>query len=133
MDFCLLIYIKTDVILYIWVHACVIWNTKTINITKKINSLNFMCTLTSGVSVMVFNVTFNNISVISWRYVLLHLMSSVLDTVSWIVIVLAHWYNSQPVDMLLHSDTLLRFRANQSLLLLLNAACYSEEGTIPIS
>ena len=71
MDFCLLIYIKTDVILYIWVHACVIWNTKTINITKKINSLNFMCTLTSGVSVMVFNVTFNNISVISWRYVLL--------------------------------------------------------------
>jgi hypothetical protein len=35
-------------------------------------------------------------------------------------IVLAHWDNSQLVEMLLHSDTLSWFPANQSLILLLN-------------
>jgi hypothetical protein len=36
------------------------------------------------------------------------------------------------VDMSLHSDTLLWFRANQYLLLLLNAACLAEKQQIPI-
>ena len=35
--------------------------------------------------------------------------------------------------MLLHSDTLFWFRANQSLLFLLNAACLAEKQQIPIS
>jgi hypothetical protein len=34
--------------------------------------------------------------------------------------------------MSLHSDTLFRFRANQSLLFLLNAACLAEKQQIPI-
>jgi hypothetical protein len=38
-------------------------------------------------------------------------------------LVLANWNNNPRVDMSLHSDTLLKFRANQSLLFLLNAAC----------
>jgi len=42
-------------------------------------------------------------------------------------IVLAHWNNSTRVDMSLHSDTVSWFRANQSLLLLLNAACLAEK------
>ena len=48
------------------------------------------------------------------------------NTLSWIFIVLAHWNNSPWVDMSLHSDTLFWFRANQSLLFLLNAACLPE-------
>jgi hypothetical protein len=47
-------------------------------------------------------------------------------------IVLAHWNNSPWVDMSFHSDTLLWFRANQSLLFLLNAACLAEKQQIPI-
>jgi hypothetical protein len=47
-------------------------------------------------------------------------------------IVLAHWNNSPWVDMSLHSDTLVWFRANQSLLFLLNAACLAEKQHIPI-
>ena len=39
-------------------------------------------------------------------------------------IVLDHWNNSPLVDVKLHSDTLSWFRVNQSLLLLLNAACF---------
>ena len=39
-----------------------------------------------------------------------------------IFIVLARWNNSLRVDMSLHSDTLIWFRANQSLLLLIKAA-----------
>ena len=39
---------------------------------------------------------------------------------------LAHWNNSLRVDMSLHSDTLFWFRANQSLLLFLNAAYLAE-------
>jgi len=38
------------------------------------------------------------------------------------ILVLAHWNNSPRTDMSLHSDTLSWFLANQSLLLLLNAA-----------
>jgi hypothetical protein len=38
-------------------------------------------------------------------------------TLSWIFIVLAHWNNSLRIDMLPHSDTLARFQANQSLLM----------------
>ena len=43
------------------------------------------------------------------------------NTLSGILIELAHWNNSPWVDMSLHSDTLFWFRANQSLLFLLNA------------
>jgi hypothetical protein len=50
----------------------------------------------------------------------------------WIFIVLAHWNNSLRIDMSLHSDTLFWFWANQSLLLLLNAACLAEKQQIPI-
>jgi hypothetical protein len=38
-------------------------------------------------------------------------------------IVLAHWNNSSRIDMSLHWKTLSWFRANQSLLILLNVAC----------
>jgi len=54
------------------------------------------------------------------------------NTLSWIFIVLAHWNNSPWVDMSLHSDTLFWFRANQSLLLFLSAACLAEKQQIPI-
>jgi hypothetical protein len=47
-------------------------------------------------------------------------------------IVPAYWSNSPRVDMLLHSYTLSWFRANQSLLILLNAACLAEKHQIPI-
>jgi hypothetical protein len=46
--------------------------------------------------------------------------------------VLAHWNNSPRVDMSLHSDILFWFRANQSLLFLLNAAWLAEKQQIPI-
>ena len=42
-------------------------------------------------------------------------------TGNWICIMLAHWNNSPHVDMVLHSDTLSWFWANQYLPLLLNA------------
>ena len=43
-------------------------------------------------------------------------------------------YRGSPqVDMLLHSDTLFWFRANQSLLYLLNDACLAKKQQIPIS
>ena len=51
---------------------------------------------------------------------------------SWIFIVLAHWNNSPRIDMSPHSDTLSWFRANQSLIFLLNAACLVEKQQIPI-
>jgi hypothetical protein len=47
-------------------------------------------------------------------------------------IVPAHWNNNPRINMPLHSDTLFWFRANQSLLLLLNAACLAEKQQIPI-
>ena len=48
------------------------------------------------------------------------------------LIMLAHWNDIPRVDMLLHSDTLFWFRANQSVLLLLSAACLAEKQHIPI-
>jgi hypothetical protein len=54
------------------------------------------------------------------------------NTLSWIFIVLDNWNNSPRIDMSLHSDTLSRFRANQSLLFLLNAVCLAEKQQIPI-
>jgi len=52
------------------------------------------------------------------------------NTLNWIFIVLAHLNNSPWID-LPHSDTLSLFRANQSLLFLLNAACLAERQQIP--
>ena len=52
--------------------------------------------------------------------------------VSWIFIVLDHWNSSPWVDMSLHSDILFWFWANQSLLLLLNAAYLVEKQQIQI-
>ena len=49
------------------------------------------------------------------------------NTLSWIFTVLAHWNNSTP-----HLDTLFWFRVNQSLLLLLSAACLAAKQQIPI-
>ena len=46
--------------------------------------------------------------------------------------VLAHCNNSSQIDMLPHSDTLSRFRANQSLLFLLIDACLAKKQDIPI-
>ena len=46
--------------------------------------------------------------------------------------IMSAWYYSLRVDMSLYSDTLSWFRANQSLLLLLNAACLAEKQQIPI-
>ena len=63
------------------------------------------------------------------------MMRSVLfytNMLSWIFIVLAHWNNSQRIDMLPHLDTLSWFRAKHSLLFLLNAACLAEKQQIPI-
>jgi hypothetical protein len=54
------------------------------------------------------------------------------NTLSWIFIVLAHWNNSPRVDMSVNSDTLFWFRANQSLLFLMNAVCLAEKQQIPI-
>ena len=49
------------------------------------------------------------------------------NMLSWIFIMLAHWNNSLQVDMLLHSDILFWFRANQSLFLLLSVVCLAEK------
>ena len=49
-----------------------------------------------------------------------------------IVIVVAHWNNSPRGHMSFHSDTVFRFRANQSLLFLFNAACLAEKQQLPI-
>jgi len=55
------------------------------------------------------------------------------NTLSWIfLIVFAHWNKSPRIDMSHHSNTLYWFRANQSLLFLLNAACLAEKHQIPI-
>jgi hypothetical protein len=43
-----------------------------------------------------------------------------------------HWNNSPRIDISSHSDTLSWFRANQSLLFLLNDACLAEKQQIPI-
>ena len=69
---------------------------------------------------MVFNATFNNISVISWQSVLLVAETGVPGE------------NHRKSDMSFHSDTLFWFRTNQSLLFLLSAACLAEKQQIPI-
>jgi hypothetical protein len=48
----------------------------------------------------------------------------------WIFIVLAHWNNSPLVDMSPNWNTLTWFRANPSLLLLLNTACFLEKHRV---
>ena len=45
---------------------------------------------------------------------------------------IAHWNNSLRVDISLHWDTLFWFRADQSLIFLLNAACLVETQQIPL-
>ena len=52
------------------------------------------------------------------------------NIMTWFFIGLAHWNNSLQVKISLHSDTLSWFHATQSLLLLLNAACFTEEQEI---
>lgn len=49
-----------------------------------------------------------------------------INTLNWIFIVLFHW-NSPRVDMSYHSDISARFRANQSVFLLLNVACLAKK------
>jgi hypothetical protein len=57
---------------------------------------------------------------------------SALYMLSWMFIVLARWNNSSWIDMSPHSYTLSWFRANQSLLFLLNAAYLAKKQQIPI-
>ena len=52
-----------------------------------------------------------------------------LNTLSWIVIVLAHWDNTPWVDMSFHPDTLFWFRADQSLLFLQSALNWADRGS----
>jgi hypothetical protein len=61
-----------------------------------------------------------------WR---LHITINVIELD---FIVLAHWNNSPRVDMSLHLDTLFWFRADHSLLFLINAACLAVKQQIPI-
>ena len=56
----------------------------------------------------------------------------VLDQRAELDIYSASSLKQQRVDISLHSDTLFSFRANQSLLFLLNAACVAEKQQIPI-
>jgi hypothetical protein len=56
----------------------------------------------------------------------------IMDFLTPVFIVIAHWNNSPWVDMSLHSDTSFWFQANQSLLFLLNASCLAEKLQIPI-
>ena len=58
------------------------------------------------------------------------MMGSALYQTSWIFIVLTHWNNSPRTDMSPHWDTLSWFRANQSLLFLLNASWLEEKQQI---
>ena len=76
-------------------------------------------------------------SVISWREqvkISMRLWWGLLYTrptrLVGFLLVIAHWNNSLRIDMSPHSDTLSRFRANQSLLFLLNAARLAEKQQI---
>jgi hypothetical protein len=62
-----------------------------------------------------------------WRWCLL----CTRPTFSWNLIVLVHLNNCVRIDMLLHSETLSWFQANQSLFLLLNAVCLAENCLSP--
>jgi hypothetical protein len=76
----------------------------------------------------------NNLTT-SWREQvtfneMMMMISVVYNNLNWIFIVpwvLAHWNNSPLVDMSFLSNTLSWFRAKQSLLLLLKAACLAEK------
>jgi hypothetical protein len=52
------------------------------------------------------------------------------SALSWIVVVRDHRNNSPRVYMTFHLDTLFRFRVNQSLLFLLNAAYLAEKQPV---
>jgi hypothetical protein len=67
-----------------------------------------------------------------YMFVFLYHFCCRIQLLNWIFILPAHWNNSPRVDMSLHSDTLSLFRANQSLLILLTAACLVEEQLTPI-
>jgi hypothetical protein len=69
--------------------------------------------------VIVVERLFSNVSAISWREQVNFYSASSLKQQS-------------AVEMSLHSDTVLWLRANQSLFLLLNAACLEEKQQIPI-
>ena len=60
------------------------------------------------------------------------LLCSKPSCLCWIFIVLVYWNNSLWVDMFPHSDTLSRFWANQSFLLLLNMVCLGKNKQITI-
>ena len=62
-----------------------------------------------------------------WEWLLISANSAMFR--SWIFIVLAHWNNSLLIYISPHSVTLSWFRANQSLIFLLNDVCISEEST----
>jgi hypothetical protein len=64
----------------------------------------------------------------SFYYILFHVNLDFLYLV--LKYVIANWNNSPWVDMLSHQDTLSRFQANQSLLLLFNTACLTEKQQI---
>ena len=55
------------------------------------------------------------------------------NTLCWMFIVLAHWNNSPRVDISFPSNTLLWFRANQSLLLFHSGVCLAKKQQILIS
>jgi hypothetical protein len=55
-----------------------------------------------------------------------------LSTIYMFIIYITERNNSPCIDISLISDTLFWFRAKQSLLLLLNAACLAEKQHIPI-
>jgi hypothetical protein len=51
--------------------------------------------------------------------------------IGFFFIVLAHWNNNLQIDISIHSSTLSWFRANQSLLFLLNVVCLAKKQQIP--
>jgi hypothetical protein len=67
-----------------------------------------------------------------WWWWLLYTISTSLVMHSWILIVLVHWNKSSWVHMFLYLDTLSWFRANQSLIFLMNTTCLAEKQQIPI-
>jgi hypothetical protein len=81
----------------------------------------------------------SNFSAISWRkqvnfqWIRMMMRSALYwtNTLRLNFIVLVNWNNSLRIDMSSHSDTLYWFRAIQSLLFLLNAACLAEKQEIP--
>ena len=75
---------------------------------------------------LLFNPTQKFISYIMVR-------TNTFSMLNGIFIVQSHWNNSPRIDMSPHPDTLSWFRAIQSLLFHLNAACLVEKQQIPFS